>query len=651
MKFFIMLLCAVCTQAVQAQSLLTDHWQTTGFIGSSPSALNVKTAPGAMTMTVTADAPAGAAEGGKRIYSFSQPLPKCDMNGVLLLKFEARQTGSRQFYLSCVVGSSPGNCPPCTHSVIYPTDIWKEFEAQLPLSGLKDKSIFEFIWEGVMKKGDKIELRNIRLVEDESKSSAQFSIQTPINLVLDPAATNQKFSGIIRSLRSQHGGTWVMEVADEFEPGKVIGKVSGKIESDNTPWSIDASTLPDGKYILTLKITPPNGVAAKLIVRNVWKDNLSAAVFTVRNNTILKKGKPFIPIGIYHAGMWNIDRANEISRQVGSTVVTYDEAYADIVAHGFNAIHTCTKPDSSDLNQVAKAVEAHGLMLIPEVQGAGKFTVPENLMGWYGADEASSGIAQQRGRQIYADVKALEPNYPVYAANYIKTITSDMQENGCMFDVLLFDHYVIRSAKTDFTELAQEMRQLKKDIVKVPEMVFGYVPQAFVYCGSEPTPAQLRIQIYIAILNNVRAFVYYSYNEDYDHRTNFTSRKDEFPELPDGMSKNPKRRNWWIVDSVLWEEIGKLNKEIQALSDFILNDGALVKVLCSTPGVDFAARKVNGKTYFIAVNLKPELLTANFRFAAEVKFKEMFGDKTFAAKRGANMLSFAPYEVKVFVAE
>jgi len=651
MKIFILLLCAIYTLAVQAQSLLIDQWQTTGFLGSSPSALDVKTATGAMTMTVTADAPAGAAEGGKRIYSLSQPLQECDMNGVLLLKFEARQTASRQLYLICVAGSSPGNCPPCTHSVIYPTDIWKEFKVQLPLSGLNENSFFEFIWEGVLKKGDKIELRNLRLVEDESKSSAQFSIQSPINLVLDPAAANQKFSGIIRSLRSQRGGTWVMEAADEFEPETVIAKVSGKIESDNTPWSIDASKLLEGKYILTLNITTTNGAAAKLIVRNVWKSDLSASVFTVRNNTIHKKGKPFIPIGIYHAGMWNIDRANEISRQVNSKVVTYDEAYADIAAHGFNAIHTCTKPDSTDLNQVAKAVEAHGLMLIPEVKGTGKFTVPGNLMGWYGMDEASSGIAQQRGRQIYADVKALEPNYPVYAANYIKTIISDMQENGCMFDVLLFDHYVIRTSKTDFTELDQEMQQLKKDIVKVPEIVLGYVPQAFIFCGPEPTQAQLRIQIYIAIINNVRAFIYYSYNEDYDHRTNFTSRKDEFPELPNGMSKNPKRRNWWIVDSVLWEEAGKLNKEIQALSDFILNDGAPVKALCSTSGIDFATKKVNGKTYFIAINLKPEPLTANFRFAGAVKFKEMFGDKTFTTKRGANMLNFASYEVKVFVTE
>ena len=349
--------------------------------------------------------------------------------------------------------------------------------------------------------------------------------------------------------------------------------------------------------------------------------------------------------------MWNIDRANEISRKVGSRIVTYDEAYADIAAHGFNAVHTATRPDSSDINPVAEALDRHGLMLIPEIRDGRNFTIPRNLMGWYGADEASSGLAQQQGRKIYADVKNFKMNYPVYAANYIKTITSDILKNGCMIDVLLFDHYVIRSAKTDFTELGQEMQSLKKDIANVPELVFGYVPQAFVYNGPEPTPAQLRLQIYLAIINNVRAFVYYSYNEDYDHRTDFTARKSEFPELPDGMTKNPKRKNWWIVDSILWDEVGKLNREIRALSDFILHDGTPLKITCSAQGVQFAAREVRDKKYLIAVNLKPEPVDALFRFPSAMRLKERFGTGTLDVKRGGNVLRFAPYEAKVFIGE
>ena len=645
-KYFLLLAGLVFIMEIQAQSLLDDHWNKAAFIGSVPDALEVKTGPGALRMLVTADVPKGAPQ--KRIYSLWQPLPPCDRNGVLLLKFEARQTASKQFYLICVAGSSPGNCPPCTHSVVYPTDIWKEFEVQMPLSGLKDKSVIEFIWEGVMQKGDRIEIRNIHLLEDDSRSAARFNILRPLNLVLDPANPVQKFSGTIFPLRSQIGGSYVMKAAEVSKPDETLAEVSEKLNASTVPWEMDVSGLPEGNYLLTLDIVRPDGKKVKPITRHLRKSSLKNAVFTISRNTVHKNGKPFIPIGIYHAGMWNIDRANEISRRVGSRIMTYDEAYADIAAHGFNAVHTATKPDSSDINSVAEMLDRHGLMLIPEIREGRNFTIPHNLMGWYGADEASSGLAQQQGRKIYADVKNFKVNYPVYAANYVATIITDLLKQGSMFDVLLFDHYVIRSAKTDFTELAREMQNLKKEIAQVPELVFGYVPQAFVYNGPEPTPAQLRLQIYLAIINGVRAFVYYSYNEDYDHRTDFTARKNEFPELPDGMTKNPRRKNWWIVDSILWDEIGKLNQEINALSDFILNDGTLLNIRSSEPHISFISRNVNGRCYFIAVNLKPEGVDASFHFPSAMKFKGMFGMENLDVKQGENTLHFAPYETKVF---
>ena len=330
-KYFLLLAVVAGMVDGQAQNLLSDCWNKAAFIGSVPEALEVKTAPQALSMLVKSDVPKEAPP--KRIYSLWQELPPCDMNGVLLLKFEARQTASQQFYLICVAGASPGNCPPNTHSVIYPTDIWKEFEVQMPLSGLNNKSVIEFIWEGVMKKGDKIEIRNIRLVEDESKSSARFSIQRPVNLVLDPANPLQRFSGEIYPLRSQVGGSYVMKIADASNAEKTLMKVSGKLSASAVPWSIDASGFPEGEYLLSLEIVSQEGKKVGPLTRNVWKSALSDAVFTIRNNTVYKNGKPFIPIGIYHAGMWNIDRANEISRKVGSRIVTYDEAYAD-VSHG-----------------------------------------------------------------------------------------------------------------------------------------------------------------------------------------------------------------------------------------------------------------------------------------------------------------------------
>ncbi len=117
------------------------------------------------------------------------------------------------------------------------------------------------------------------------------------------------------------------------------------------------------------------------------------------------------------------------------------------------------------------------------------------------------------------------------------------------------------------------------------------------------------------------------------------------------MTKNPKRKNWWIVDSILWDEVGKLNREIRALSDFILHDGTPLKITCSAQGVQFAAREVRDKKYLIAVNLKPEPVDALFRFPSAMRLKERFGTGTLDVKRGGNVLRFAPYEAKVFIGE
>ena len=87
------------------------------------------------------------------------------------------------------------------------------------------------------------------------------------------------------------------------------------------------------------------------------------------------------------------------------------------------------------------------------------------------------------------------------------------------------------------------------------------------------------------------------------------------------------------------------------MSDFILNDGTPLGIACSAPGVQFAAKEVQSRKYLIVVNLKPESVNALFSFPAAMKFKGMFGTPNLDVKGGDHVLRFAPYEVKVFIAE
>lgn len=653
MKKILFCLCFVMVAiAGHAESMLNDQWKQTAFVGAIPTHLQVTPAPGSLTLKILTDPVRNGAQEAGRIFSVYQPLPECDRNGELKLTFEARRQTRKPCYLIIVVGSSPGNCPPCAHEVRHLTDQWQTFTVPLPLPGIKENSIFEFIWEGLQYKNDTIEIRNIALVEDESNAVTQCYIKTPGSLRLTPGTGDQTIGGVLLPLRSQENGSWKLRVFDEFDADKPVLQSSGKLVRPETSWQVDAGTLPEGKYKLCFDLTDSNGKSVAPIVRMVQKTADADTKGFVRNNTLYIDNRPVVPIGIYHAGLWNIDRVNEIRAKLGQPPVDYDSAYRDLAAHGFDTVHSVSRPDGSDIATFAAAAGKHGLKVIPELRHPEKYSGAsvDNLIGWYGLDEASSGGAHKKGRELYAKLKALDPYTPIFAANYCMDIAGLGRDKGLLFDVLLFDHYVIREKDTDFAELSREMKQLGTDIRKDSNLVFGYVPQSFIFNGPEPSPEQLRVQIYLGVINGVRAFMYYSYNEDYDHRTDFTERKPQYPALPDGMSKNPQRKNWWIADSLLWDSVGQLNSEIRALNDFILNDGENLRIAASNSQIDFAARKVNGKNYFIAVNLTAKPVRATFRAGASFEFRGMFDPELKCSfKRGSNTLEFAPYEVKVLI--
>jgi hypothetical protein len=127
------------------------------------------------------------------------------------------------------------------------------------------------------------------------------------------------------------------------------------------------------------------------------------------------------------------------------------------------------KADGSDITEFAAVAGKHGLEIIPELQIPEKcqnIEVPANVCAWYGADEASSVDAFERGRQRYRGVKEISM-LPVVAANYTMEVSRVTKNNGAFIDGVLFDHYVIRTKNTDFTELSDELAKLSRDIAGI----------------------------------------------------------------------------------------------------------------------------------------------------------------------------------------
>lgn len=609
-------------------SILKDAWQVTTFGSESRREdLSLTASADALTMSVFNDSPDPSRL--KRIFSVWQKLEGLDMNGALILTFEARQTTKKQQYLVWVAGASPGRCPPDSDTVVWPTDIWKEFVVKFPLAGLNPDSIIEVIWEGVLEAGDRMEVRNLKLQPDPSADRPQLTVTEPNNCVLSDGET--EIAGRAGFLAAHKGGTWKVSLVPEkgTNPVRTTG---GCVTATTLGWTLEAANMPQGRYHVVLELTGPDG-SIKPAAREYLRIGEPAETrYRVRNNTLYRDGKPYFPIIIYHAGLWNIDRANEITRRLGGEPISYDEAYEDIAAHGIDVIHSSLKPDCSDLPFFSAAAAKHGLGIVGESHVATNVPglyAPTNLVFWYGVDEASSVSAMVRSRQLYNARKSIDPIFPVESANYGIGALDAMERDGLVMDGFFFDHYVVRSKTQDFTELGNELQQIGQKVRRIPNLFFGLVPQAFVFMGPEPTPAQLRAQVYLALVAGAKGINYYAYNEDYAQtELGFTERKNEFPELADGMSLDGRRRHWWIPKSSLWDEIGRLNKEIRALEPFIFCEDS---VELRTEGEVFAcAKRLEGKIRVIAVNPKPEPVTAKFG-------------------RCCHENTFAPYEVKRFV--
>lgn len=56
------------------------------------------------------------------------------------------------------------------------------------------------------------------------------------------------------------------------------------------------------------------------------------------NGTVHYKGKPFLPIGLYHVGDWTLGSANMEIKRIGAPTITRNEMLKSIKERGFNTI-------------------------------------------------------------------------------------------------------------------------------------------------------------------------------------------------------------------------------------------------------------------------------------------------------------------------
>lgn len=286
------------------------------------------------------------------------------------------------------------------------------------------------------------------------------------------------------------------------------------------------------------------------------------------DGALLLDGKPFFPIGLYH-------------------VRHTDEEYALLAANGFNAIQGHFSTDVGQFmgtlelarrHHLGVAVPLHAQNLVQENLGKSLAKIRAAaghpaVLSWKICDEPDSDrYARLRGEvpPAYRAIKSLHPRQPVEL-----TLCKDATLGDWMpfCEVVEIDRYPVPGQP--LTQVLDFCRRARKEME--PWQNLTYVVQ----CGwtqdlkTQPTFAQARAMVYLALIGGAKGIFWYSRRED------------------DG---------WDLTATPLWPRMKEINAEIAALAEPVMAGLDVPGIRCSAPGVVFAGKRHLEKLYLLATN-------------------------------------------------
>jgi hypothetical protein len=294
--------------------------------------------------------------------------------------------------------------------------------------------------------------------------------------------------------------------------------------------------------------------------------------FLTDNDTLLFQGKPFFPIGIYHAAF-------------------SDSAFQQLAEKGFNAIVSSPNDDMDQLQVTLDRARKYGFAVdVPlhkrsqvaknlplSLEKIRRFASHPAVLDWKILDEPEYNL-QVAGEipSVYRAFKAADKNHP-FELTLSAAGDLDLLQHFC--DIIQRDVYPLPNAPlTRVADVAQATLQSKQ-----PWQNLSFVLQ----CGwtpdgkTQPTVAQARSMVYLALINGAKGIWWYSM---YDP-------------------------SWDLTKTSLWSHLKEINEEIKVLSQPVMLGQDVNGISCDNPKVHFTAKKYAGKIYLLITN--PENLPAS----------------------------------------
>jgi hypothetical protein len=313
---------------------------------------------------------------------------------------------------------------------------------------------------------------------------------------------------------------------------------------------------------------------------------------STETGTLLWHGKPFFPIGIYN---------------VSHTAAEY----RTVAENGFNMIQGMFPGNLDAFMKSLDLALTYGIAVDVPLYANDK--VKENLanslstikaagnhpavLGWKILDEPDAGSHAPIRDEVPAVYLELKTAYPEQLLELTLCQDEPLGYWAKYCDIVQIDRYPVPSRP--LTDVYDFCRKAKGAMAPWQTLIFvvqcGWTPDL----KTQPTFAQARAMVYLALIGGAKGISWYSRQE-----------KDSNDKLV-----------WDLTTSPLWPRLKEINSEIQSLASSILLGKEVVGIACSASGVYVSGKRWQNKLYLFISNPASRPADAVFTLPSGVRLR------------------------------
>ncbi|MFH1969599.1 MAG: discoidin domain-containing protein [Verrucomicrobiota bacterium] len=418
--------------------------------------------------------------------------------------------------------------------------------------------------------------------------------------------------------------------------GKVLENVRDAVGKKD--YRFDFGKYDYGRYSVETKLLGQKGEVITADTREIeiLKPLPGCEVTIAQGNYLLVNGKPFFPLGFFHAPTNELETLKELGFTANFTydrsIDLNEKKLKDLIAGDYAATAKLGMLRPIDMNGRAIKDLSKDYLLPEEVEilkrVANIAKDSPGLLAYYLHDEPEGhNVSPKLLASFSRVIKESDAYHPTIILGHTMGI-----KKFFVSDIYMPDAYIgciqgktgdLRVVRTDM-DLAMEVVRKRRG----KGMIMATL-KAIDYTGDDsdvraPTFEEMRNSTYCAIVHGARGIFYYTY---YGH-----SGVKAYPEC--------------------WEAVKMIGREMKYLIPVIFSDSPAPNVEVSDKNIEILAKKYDGNIFIIALNTQPGNLRAQFTLSEDVASVSVLSEgRTIKAGKNSFSDSFDGYAVHIYTTD